>query len=82
MQVADLKSINDRLWSNIKTLGEQGNSLQSSLQFNIWKQCIEQREIDEMRFTVIVSAIIIFLGFWLDMVISKFVGHMRDLYSE
>jgi hypothetical protein len=82
MGVADLKSINDRLWLNIKTLGDQGASLQSSLQFNIWKQCIEQREIDEMRFTVIVSAIIMVLGFWLDMVISKFIGHMVELYTE
>lgn len=35
-----------------------------------------------MRFTVIVSAIIMVLGFWLDMVISKFISHMVDLYSE
>jgi hypothetical protein len=35
-----------------------------------------------MRFTVIVSAIIMVLGFWLDMVISKFIGHMVDLYKE
>jgi hypothetical protein len=35
-----------------------------------------------MRFTVIVSAIIMVLGFWLDMVISKFIGHMVDLYQE
>jgi hypothetical protein len=35
-----------------------------------------------MRFTVIVSLIIMVLGFWLDMVISKFIAHMVDLYSE
>lgn len=35
-----------------------------------------------MRFTVIVSAIVMVLGFWLDMVISKFIGHMVDLYKE
>lgn len=35
-----------------------------------------------MRFTVIVSLIVMVLGFWLDMVISKFIGHMRDIYSE
>jgi len=81
MGVADLKSINDRLWINITTMGEQGSGIQSSLQFNIWKQCIEQREIDEMRFTVIISAIIMFLGFWLDIGISSFIKDMSDLYT-
>lgn len=37
MDTADTKSINDRLWLNIKTLGDQGGGIQSSLQFNIWK---------------------------------------------
>lgn len=35
-----------------------------------------------MRFTVIVSLMVIALGFWLDQVISKFIGHMRDIYSD
>ena len=41
MDTADIKSINDRLLTNIQTFGEAGSGKQSSLQFHIWKQCIE-----------------------------------------
>lgn len=41
METADLKSINQRIMTNISTFGESGGGKQASLQFNIWKQCIE-----------------------------------------
>lgn len=62
MDVSDLKSINSRILGNITNFGDSSNAKQSSLQFNIWKQCIEQREKDEMLFTVLISLILIFLG--------------------
>ena len=37
MDTADLKSINDRLMSNIASFGDAGGGKQSSLQFHIWK---------------------------------------------
>jgi len=35
-----------------------------------------------MRFTVLVSLVVLFLGFWQDIVISNFVSHMTHLYQE
>jgi len=37
MDTNDLKSINDRLISNIASFGDTANQKQASLQFNIWK---------------------------------------------
>jgi hypothetical protein len=36
----DLKSILERVITNIKTIGESVSEKQSALQFNIWKYCI------------------------------------------
>ena len=44
MDIAELKSIQERLLLNIKSFGESSSGKQSNLQFNIWKQCINQRE--------------------------------------
>lgn len=41
METTDIKSINQRMISNVTSLGQIGGSRQVSLQFNIWKQCIE-----------------------------------------
>ena len=41
MDTTDLKSINDRLVQNIVSFGDNNAGKQASLQFNIWKQCIE-----------------------------------------
>lgn len=54
METSDLKSISARLLNNIRHFGDSSGQKQSSLQFNIWKQCIQQREKDEMLFTVII----------------------------
>ena len=70
MDTADTKSINDRHITNIKTFGVTGGGKQSSLQFHIWKQCIEQREKDEMFFTVLISIFTIALAFFTDITIS------------
>mmetsp|Transcript_22212 Transcript_22212/g.34381 ORF Transcript_22212/g.34381 Transcript_22212/m.34381 type:complete len:87 (-) Transcript_22212:720-980(-) len=43
MDIFDNKSIAGRLFSNIKSLGQQGNEKQFSLQFHIWKHSIDQR---------------------------------------
>lgn len=66
METNDLKRINDRLIQNIMAFGDSSNQKQSSLQFNIWKQCIEQRENDGMLFSVIISVTIVFICFMID----------------
>lgn len=40
----DFKSINEQLMKNIRNCGIPDEIRQVSLQFNIWKQCIEQRQ--------------------------------------
>lgn len=41
--ILDFRSINNALITNIRNFGNTGEVRQVSLQFNIWKQCIEQR---------------------------------------
>jgi len=62
MDTMNLKSLTDRLLLNIKTFGEMDSSKQSSLQYNIWKQSIQQREQDEMVFSVLINFTLIFLA--------------------
>jgi hypothetical protein len=81
MDTADLKSINDRLVANIQTFGDAGGGKQSSLQFHIWKQCIEQREQDEMLFTVLISLFVIALAFFIDVTISNILINMEDAFG-
>lgn len=71
MDTNDLKRINDRLIQNIVAFGDSSNQKQSSLQFNIWKQCIEQRENDGMLFSVIISVSIVFICFMIDIYLSQ-----------
>ena len=71
MSALSLKSINDRLIQNIVNFGDTGSSKQTSLQYNIWKQSIQQREQDEMVFTVIISAILIFIAIALNQVMNS-----------
>ena len=54
------KSVTERLITNITSLGDMGGTKQSSMQYNIWKQSIQQREHDEMFFTVINNCILLF----------------------
>jgi len=82
MDTADTKSINDRLIVNIQTFGEAGGGKQSSLQFHIWKQCIEQREKDEMLFTVLISFSFITLCFLVDVSISHLIAIMEEEFGD
>ena len=70
MDTNDLKSINDRLIQNITNFGNTTNQKQASLQFNIWKQCIEQREVDGILFSVLFSIIVISFCLVIDNMIS------------
>ena len=62
MEIADLKSIQDRQIINIKTFGDINSGKQSNLQFHIWKQCINQREQDEMILTVLFCLSVLYLA--------------------
>ena len=55
MPISEEKSITSRLIQNIKAI-EQDDMKQSSLHFNIWKYCLEQRLLDETWFTILVNA--------------------------
>lgn len=61
MDVWSGKSINERLINNITQFGDSASTKQTSLQYNIWKQSIQQREQDEMIFTVLFNSLLIFL---------------------
>jgi hypothetical protein len=72
MDTSDLKSITERVVQNITSFGDNNAGKQASLQFNIWKQCIEQREKDEMLFSVLFSLMIIFLALVVDELMAGF----------
>jgi len=60
MDTFDLKHLDDRLMNNIKNIGEgQGDKKQASLMFNIWKNCLEQRLLDETLFTLLFSGFLL-----------------------
>ena len=81
MEINSLKSLNDRLIVNIQTFGDGGGGKQSSLQFNVWKQCIEQREQDEMLFSVIVSLFVVVLAIYIDIEISSIMSLIREIFT-
>lgn len=82
MQTNDMKSINERLVQNIRTCGDSSSGKQASLQFNIWKQCIEQREKDEMLFTSLLSVIVLGVIFFIDIFTSNVVHFMEAIYGK
>jgi len=55
MDMMSQKSVMERLITNIANFGGLHSGKQSSLQLNIWKQSIQQRERDEMIFTVLIN---------------------------
>jgi len=81
METNDIKSINQRLIQNIVTFGDAGSGKQASLQFNIWKQCIEQREKDEMLFSVLFSLIIVFITIVIDQYMSLISNSMNETFG-
>jgi len=62
MEMFNQKSICKRMIANIAQFGDSDTKKQSSLMFNIWKQSIQQREQDEMVFTILINVIIITLS--------------------
>lgn len=52
---------------NIVKFGETGNPKQTSLQYNIWKQSIQQREQDEVTFTTLANFAVIAVTIALDL---------------
>ena len=77
-----MKPLDDRLVTNIKNLGAiQGDKRQASLQFNIWKYCIEQRLMDEMIFTVICCALLLNVIFNLNKSFIDFKLIMLEFYG-
>ena len=62
MKTNDIKSITARMYQNILSFGDDSSRRQQSLQFNIWKQCIEQRQNDEMFFTVVACFFMLLLS--------------------
>ncbi len=81
MDTTELKSINERLLFNVKSFGDISSGKQSNLQFNIWKQCINQREQDEMLLTVLFCIGILYLTLMIDHSIRQFIPLHRDVYS-
>ena len=65
------KSIYNRLENNINSMGEWKLKKQSSIQFHVWKQCIRQRETDEMIMMCGVCLIIIILSAIVDHNLSE-----------
>ena len=64
------KSVFKRLVTNINTMSAWRLKKQSSVQFHIWKQCIRQRETDEMIFMCIASLLIVVFACVIDQDIS------------
>jgi len=81
MDTIDKKSISEKMLKTLKTFGEtQGK--QSSLQFHIWKQCIDQRMQDEMLFTVLFSLLAVGFALQINQSCNIFFSHMKDVYGE
>ena len=68
MPIFELKGITFRLLQNIRAINN-ADKKQSSLQFNIWKYCLEQRMLDETIFTFILT--LVFYGFILQMQVRR-----------
>ena len=66
METFNLKSINDRLIQNVVNFGDAGSSKQTSLQYNIWKQSIDQRQQDEMNFITLMGFILILISVYIN----------------
>ena len=64
------KSVFARLVMNINTRGEWRLKKQSSIQFHIWKQCIRQRETDEMILMCVFCFAILIISALIDVDIS------------
>ena len=77
MDSMSLKSVNERLIANVTNFGDTGSAKQTALQFNIWKQSIQQREQDEMVFTTLISFILIFIGIMINLNLNASFEQMK-----
>ena len=59
MDTLSQKGVMERLIANVVSLGENHQGKQSCVQFNIWKQSMQQRENDEMIFTALIDIFIL-----------------------
>jgi len=73
METFSTKSVSKRMVQNIMSIGNIDNKKQSSLQYNIWKHSIQQREHDEMVFSVLINMCII--GFSILLIIQSNSGY-------
>jgi len=77
-----LKSITEKLVTNVSQFGDTGGSKQTALQYNIWKQSIQQREQDEMFFTVLISFILIILAIMINLNINNSFDAMKEIFGK
>ena len=75
------KSVFQRLVANINDMGDWRLKKQSSIQFHIWKQCIREREENEMVLMCIMSAMLVFLVAMIDITISYSFAEQKRLFD-
>lgn len=75
------KSVFQRLVANINDMGDWRLKKQSSIQFHIWKQCIREREENEMLLMCIMSAMLVFLVAMIDITISYSFAEQKRLFD-
>ena len=75
LKTFDMVSIHERLAANIQSIGKKtdgsSNQKKSTLQFNIWRQSVYQRQLDEMYLTVLFSVLVLFLIWFLNLIVLK-----------
>lgn len=82
MRLAEAKCIFSRLLLNIRTFGRDNKNRQTSLNFHIWKKCIEQRQMDETLFMSIVTIFLIVLCYFIQQDAAKVTQYMIEAYGE
>jgi len=59
MKTISYKRVSDKVIENIRTMGNSESTKQTTLQYNIWKNCIQQREWDEMFYFLLMNSSLI-----------------------
>jgi len=77
----DHKSMLSKQLANIQAWGDTESTKQSSVQYHIWKQSIKQRESDEMLFTLIVNACLVYLSAVMNQVQNDSFSLMTQYFS-
>jgi len=81
MEISSLKSINERLLANIVNVGDSGSAKQTSLQYHIWKQSIQRREIDEMVFSVLINGVVIGIAMYINSILNSSYAYTKDTFG-